>query len=165
MMGIDTVGCYSYNRVIIYGSSASLFIFLLEGGVHLHHLSPTLYFSFKFSILSLPSFEDLPFSAPTLGEEDFIHLPAVLLLIKPYIKKLKVKFSWVTHSPSAQQLAVKGSQKKEMEGEKPMIPSTVMKLPLPPFGWQSLIWVALGKTGTRYVVKVNTKHSSKERVF
>ena len=26
-----------------------------------------LYFSFKFSIRSLPSFEDLPFSAPTLG--------------------------------------------------------------------------------------------------
>ena len=50
-----------------------------------------LYFSFKFSIRSLPSFEDLPFSAPTLGEEDFIHLSAVLLLIKPYIKKLKVK--------------------------------------------------------------------------
>ncbi|CAI9163082.1 unnamed protein product [Rangifer tarandus platyrhynchus] len=91
MMGINTVGYYSYNRVIIYGSLASLFIFLLEGGVHLHYLSPTLYFSFKFSILSLPSFEDLPFSASTLGEEDFIHLPAVLLLIKPYVKKLKVK--------------------------------------------------------------------------
>ena len=50
-----------------------------------------LYFSFKFSIHFLPSFEDLPFSAPTFGEEDFIHLSAVLLLIKPYVKKLKVK--------------------------------------------------------------------------
>ena len=126
-----------------------------------------LYFSFKFSIRSLPSFEDLPFSAPTLGEEDFIHLSAVLLLIKPYIKNLKVKvllgnsFFICIITCCKRKSKERNWRKETNDSFRP----SVMKLSLPSFGWQSLIWVALGETGNCYIVKVNTKYSSKERVF